>query len=144
MKSADIRKNLHKFKPEQVEMLFSTREGIEMMGLKNTTFDGNYTESFDHGIIPKEALEELVKSPVFSKSLLEKVFQKEPETTDHNEKLQQLIQSAGLNNPEGMEKIKAMMESPEKLKEMAQQVGISPEELSSQKQELTTDVTETE
>ena len=142
MKSSTIRQNLHKLEPGQVDMLFSSEEGIKMLGLKETTLDGDYTQKYDHSKIPNSALEELVKSPNFSKSLLESVFQKEPETTDPNQKLQELLQSSGLNNPEGMEKIKAMMQSPEKLKEMAQQVGISPDELATPETQSITDVTE--
>lgn len=143
MKSSTIRENLHKLEPGQVEMLFSTAEGIQMLGLKETTNDGNYTKTYDHGKIPNTALEELVQSPGFSKSLLASVFQPPNDTTDPNEKLQQMIQSAGLNTPEGMEKIKSLMQDPEKLKTMAQEAGISSEELSNlQVTEPISDVTE--
>ena len=54
-----------KLTPDMIKMIVSEPKLLEMVGLKYTDVDGNYTKKYDHGLIPLDTLKELVESPQF-------------------------------------------------------------------------------
>lgn len=52
-------------KPEMIEMVVSNPQLLQTIGMDSTTIQPGYTSRYDHDIISKTALEELVQSPGF-------------------------------------------------------------------------------
>lgn len=64
-------------KPELINAVMEDPRLLKMVGVKSTTHEPGYTQRYDHGTIPVEALKKLVDSPNFSKvEFLQKLSQK--------------------------------------------------------------------